>query len=70
MAQRLVAQVTPDGQVMVEAQGFQGPGCKQATAQLIEQLASLGLTLGVETTQDTPEMMAREVQVERGRTTQ
>ena len=37
--------VLPDGQVQVDAEGFQGATCLEATAQLTRRLQSAGICL-------------------------
>jgi hypothetical protein len=68
---RIVAEVTPEGQIRLDAQGFQGSGCLTATDQLKSRLAILGLCLEDGARQDKLEMALETDQLaERQRTRQ
>ena len=53
---RIVVDVTPDGQVKLDALCFQGSACQQATQALTARLGALGICLSPETNHDKPEL--------------
>ncbi len=56
MQTRIVVEVTPEGQVKLDAECFQGSRCLQATDELVARLAQLGLCLDAQQRSDKPEM--------------